>query len=75
MRSLINLLFLTNQIEGTNKQTKLKQCHGDAIGRENSLELSTSLAYLYQQQPTTGKTTAAVTATNKSTNQQPQQIT
>ena len=67
MRSVINLLFLTNQIEGTNKQTKPKRSHGNAVSMENSLELSTTLAYLYQQQPTTGTTTAAVTTTNKST--------
>ena len=50
VRSVINLLFLTNQIEGTNKQTKLKRSHGNAISMENSLELSTTLVCLYQQQ-------------------------
>ena len=59
--SLINLWFLTNQIEETNKQMKLRwreanlaisKTHslGNAISMENSLELSTTLVCLYQQQ-------------------------
>ena len=54
VRSLINLWFPTNQIEETNKETKLRwevdQSHGDVISMENSLEPSATLACLYQQQ-------------------------
>ena len=54
VRSLINLWFSTNQIEETNKETKLRwevdQSHGDVISMENSLEPSATLACLYQQQ-------------------------
>ena len=53
--SLINLWFSTNQIEETNKQTKLRwwvvdHSHGDTISMKNSLELPITLARFCQQQ-------------------------
>ena len=60
VRSLINLWFLTNQIEETNKQIKLNwrevdQSHSDAISMENSLKLSATVVRFCQQQKQQGQ--------------------